>query len=79
MRGYAILQPHVATPLPDRDKVTPYHWLFAGAPGDRPYSAAISEVYQDVFGEGTYAGKGLLHVQAMHAVLERAPARERAS
>jgi cyclic beta-1,2-glucan synthetase len=68
-RGYAILQPHVATPLPEPDKVTLYHWLFAGQPGIDPYSAASSEVYQDVFGEGTYAGKGLLHVQAMHAVL----------
>ncbi|HSC64744.1 MAG TPA: carbohydrate-binding protein, partial [Caldimonas sp.] len=68
-RGYAILQPHVATPLPEPDKVTLYHWLFAGQPGIDPYSAASSEVYQDVFGEGTYAGKGLLHVHAMHAVL----------
>ncbi len=68
-RGYAILQPHVATPLPEPEKVTLYHWLFAGQPGIDPYSAASSEVYQDVFGEGTFAGKGLLHVQAMHAVL----------
>ncbi|MDQ6639871.1 MAG: carbohydrate-binding protein, partial [Pseudomonadota bacterium] len=68
-RGYGVLQPHVATPLPEPDKVTLYHWLFAGQPGIDPYSAASSEVYQDVFGEGTYAGKGLLHVQAMHAVL----------
>ena len=68
-RGYGILQPHVATPLPDPDNVTLYHWLFAGQPGIDPYSAASSEVYQDVFGEGTFAGKGLLHVQAMHAVL----------
>ena len=68
-RGYGILQPHVATPLPDPDNVTLYHWLFAGQPGIDPYSAASSEVYQDVFGEGTFAGKGLLNVQAMHAVL----------
>ena len=59
----------MATPLPDPDDVTLYHWLFAGQPGIDPYSAASSEVYQDVFGEGTFAGKGLLHVQAMHAVL----------
>ncbi|MEO8836376.1 MAG: carbohydrate-binding protein, partial [Caldimonas sp.] len=68
-RGYGILQPHVATPLPDPERVTLYHWLFGGQPGIDPYSAASSEVYQDVFGEGTFAGKGLLHVQAMHAVL----------
>ena len=68
-RGYGILQPHVATPLPDPEQVTLYHWLFAGQPGIDPYSTASSEVYQDVFGEGTFVGKGLIHVQAMHAVL----------
>ena len=67
--GYGILQPHVATPLPDPEQVTLYHWLFAGQPGIDPYSTASSEVYQDVFGEGTFAGKGLIHVKAMHAVL----------
>ncbi len=68
-RGYAILQPHVATPLPSPRDVTIFHWLFAGQPGVDPYSAASSEVYQDVFDEGTFTGKGLLHVKAMHAVL----------
>ncbi len=68
-RGYGILQPHVATPLPDPEDVTLYHWLFAGQPGIDPYSTASSEVYQDVFGEGTFVGKGLINVRAMHAVL----------
>ena len=67
--GYAILQPRIVTPLPTPKDFTLYHWLFAGQCGIDPYSAATSEVYQDVFGEGTYTGKGLLHVQAMHAVL----------
>ena len=69
VRGYSILQPHVATPLPDAQNATPYRWLFAGQCGIDPYSAATSEVYQDLFGEGTFTGKGLLHVQAVHAVL----------
>ncbi len=68
-RGYGILQPRVVTPLPAPDKVTLYHWLFAGQWGIDPYSVATSEVYQDVFGEGTFTGKGLLHVKAAHAVL----------
>ncbi len=67
--GYGILQPRVATPLPAPRDFTLYHWLFAGQCGIDPYSAASSEVYQDLFGEGTFTGKGLLHVQAMHAVL----------
>lgn len=67
--GYGILQPRVATPLPSTKQFTLYHWLFAGQCGIDPYSAASSEVYQDLFGEGTFTGKGLLNVRAMHAVL----------
>ena len=67
--GYAILQPRVVTPLPESARQTPFHWLFSGQSGMDPYSAASSEVYQDVFAEGTFTGKGLLHVQAVHSVL----------
>jgi cyclic beta-1,2-glucan synthetase len=67
--GYGILQPRVVTPLPAPKDATLYHWLFAGQCGIDPYSAASSEVYQDLFGEGTFTGKGLLDVRAMHAVL----------
>ena len=67
--GYGILQPRVATPLPAPKDLTLYHWLFAGQCGIDPYSAATSEIYQDVFGEGSFSGKGLLNVAAMHAVL----------
>ena len=68
-QGYGILQPRVATPLPAPEALTPFHWLFAGHCGIDPYSAASSEVYQDVFDEGSFSGKGLLQVQAVHAVL----------
>ena len=67
--GYAILQPRIVTPLPAPKDFTLFHWLFAGQCGIDPYSAASSEVYQDLFGEGSFTGKGLLHVRAMHAVL----------
>ncbi|NDP49480.1 MAG: glycosyltransferase family 2 protein, partial [Sulfuriferula multivorans] len=67
--GYGILQPRVVTPLPEPRDFTFYHWLFSGQCGIDPYSAATSEVYQDLFGEGTFTGKGLLNVRAMHAVL----------
>ncbi len=67
--GYGILQPRLTTPLPERRTATPFHWLFGGQTGIDPYSAAASEIYQDVFAEGSFTGKGLLHVAAMHAVL----------
>jgi cyclic beta-1,2-glucan synthetase len=67
--GYGILQPHLATPLPQRSEDTWFHRMFAGQSGIDPYSAASAEVYQDLFGEGSFTGKGLLDVQALHAVL----------
>ncbi|MES2091978.1 MAG: glucoamylase family protein [Pseudomonadota bacterium] len=67
--GYGILQPRIVTPLPTPKDFTLYHWLFPGQCGIDPYSAATSEVYQDIFGEGTFTGKGLLNVAAMQAVL----------
>ena len=67
--GHGILQPRLVTPLPAAGQGTLFHWLFAGQCGIDPYSAASSEVYQDVFGEGSFSGKGLLHVAALHAVL----------
>jgi len=67
--GYGILQPRIVTPLPAARCATAFHWLFSGQCGIDPYSAASSEVYQDLFSEGTFTGKGLLHVRAMHAVL----------
>jgi cyclic beta-1,2-glucan synthetase len=67
--GYGILQPRIATPLPAPRDFTLFHWLFAGQCGIDPYSAASSEIYQDLFQEGTFTGKGLLNVGAMHAVL----------
>ncbi len=67
--GWGILQPRVATPLPAPSEVTLYHSLFAGQCGIDPYSAASSEVYQDLFDQGSFTGKGLLNVQAMNAVL----------
>ncbi len=69
--GYGILQPRIATPLPSLREATRFHWLFAGHCGIDPYSAASSEVYQDLFGEGSFTGKGLLDVQAVHAVLSQ--------
>ena len=68
-QGYGILQPRVVTPLPSPSDLTLYHWLFAGQCGIDPYSVASSEVYQDAFDEGTFTGKGLVNVAAMHQVL----------
>jgi cyclic beta-1,2-glucan synthetase len=69
VQGYGILQPRVVTPLPALADFTRFQGLFGGQCGIDPYSAATSEVYQDLFGEGSFTGKGLLNVAAVHAVL----------
>ncbi len=69
VQGYGILQPRVLAPLPVQRHATLWQWLFAGQQGLDPYSAMASDVYQDVFAEGSFTGKGLLHVATVHAVL----------
>ena len=69
--GYGILQPRVVTPLPPLEERSPFHTLFAGQCGIDPYSSGTSDLYQDLFGLGTFTGKGLLNVQAVHAVLDQ--------
>jgi cyclic beta-1,2-glucan synthetase len=73
--GFGILQPRVVTPLPGREERSPFHWMFAGRCGIDPYSSGASDIYQDLFGTGSFTGKGLLDVRAVHAVLDaRLPA-----
>jgi cyclic beta-1,2-glucan synthetase len=69
--GFGILQPRILAPLPGRAERSPFHWLFAGQCGIDPYSAGASDIYQDLFRSGSFTGKGLLHVQALHATLDR--------
>src|SRR5207244_2310103 len=48
--------------------------LFAGEPGIDPYTRAVSDVYQDVFGEGSFVGKGIYDIDAFaEAVKGRFP------
>jgi cyclic beta-1,2-glucan synthetase len=69
LRGYGILQPRVVPPLAANRPRTMWQWLFDGQRGIDAYSAMSSDVYQDVFGEGSFTGKGLLHVATVHAIL----------
>ena len=68
-RGYGILQPRLSPPLLATGMQTPWQWLSAGQRGIDPYSAMSSDAYQDLFDEGSFTGKGLLHVATLHAVL----------
>jgi len=69
--GFGIFQPRIVTPFPERNERSFFHWLFAGQCGLDPYSSGASDLYQDVFGTGSFTGKGLLNVRAVHATLDR--------
>ncbi len=72
-RGYAILQPSVGASLGGR-RSSRYARMFSNEPGIDPYSRAVSDVYQDLFGEGSYTGKGIYDVEAFElALAERFP------
>jgi len=66
--GYGILQPRVAVSLPG---TTPsrYAHLFGSEPGIDPYTRAVSDVYQDLFHEGSFIGKGIYDVDAFERAL----------
>ncbi len=69
VHGYGVLQPRITATLPGEREASVYQRIFSGAAGIDPYASAVSDVYQDLFGEGSYTGKGIydLHVfdQAM--------------
>jgi len=70
VEGYAILQPRLAPSLPTGPASTTYQRIISGPGGVDPYAAAISDVYQDLFGEGSYTGKGIYDVDAFEAALD---------
>ncbi len=61
--GYGILQPRVAVSLPGASR-SHYARLWANEPGIDPYTRVVSDVYQDLFGEGSFIGKGIYDVDA---------------
>ena len=67
--GYGILQPRVTPSLPVGREGSLYQRIFSGPGGIDPYAAAVSDVYQDLFGEGSYTGKGIYDVDAFEAAL----------
>ncbi len=67
--GYAILQPRITPSLPTGPGSTTYQRIVSGPGGVDPYAAAVSDVYQDLFGEGSYTGKGIYDVDAFEAAL----------
>ena len=68
--GFGILQPRVTASLTTGDEASFFQRVFSANRGFDPYVFAVSDVYQDLFGEGTFTGKGLYHIDAMEAALK---------
>jgi cyclic beta-1,2-glucan synthetase len=69
VEGHAVLQPRVTPSLPTGRGGSVFQRIFSSMDGIDPYSAAVSDVYQDLFGEGSYAGKGIYDVDAFEAAM----------
>ncbi|MDZ4191513.1 MAG: glucoamylase family protein [Pseudomonas sp.] len=67
--GYAILQPRVGISLSSIARST-YAHLFGSDAGIDPYTRAVSDVYQDLFSNGSFIGKGIYAVDAFKRALE---------
>jgi hypothetical protein len=69
-QGYGILQPRVSISIRSATK-SRLACMYSGRTGFDIYTRAISDVYQDLYGEGTYVGKGLYEVRTVHQVLDQ--------
>ncbi len=69
VEGYAILQPRASISLSSAGQ-SRFTQLFAGESGIDPYTREVSDVYQDLFGEGSFIGKGIYDVDAFRLAVD---------
>ncbi len=69
--GYGLLQPRVTVDIKEASRSL-FAGIYAGQGGIEPYSNTISDIYQDLFEEGSYTGKGIYDVAIFKAILGRA-------
>ncbi len=69
VEGYAIVQPRITPSLPIDHLSSLAQRVFPGPGGIDPYSSAVSDIYQDLFHEGSYTGKGIYDIDAFETAL----------
>lgn len=69
LEGYAILQPRMTATLPSGKAQSFFQRIYSSGAGVDPYTSAVSDVYQDLFGEGSYAGKGIYDIDVFEAAM----------
>lgn len=68
--GYGILQPRVGVSVHSASR-SRLAAIYSGQTGFDIYTRAVSDAYQDLYGEGIFTGKGIYEVETLHAVLDR--------
>jgi cyclic beta-1,2-glucan synthetase len=68
--GYGILQPRVGVSVQSSTRSRLAN-IYSGQTGFDIYTHATSDVYQDLYGEGIFVGKGIYEVDTLHRVLDR--------
>ena len=66
--GYGIMQPRVGVDIEATNKSL-YSQIYAGIGGFDTYSAVVPNIYQDLFGEGSFVGKGIYDVEVFNQIL----------
>ncbi len=69
VEGYAILQPRASISMTSAGQ-SRFTKLFVGESGIDPYTREVSDVYQDIFGEGSFIGKGIYDVDAFRLAVD---------
>ncbi len=69
IRGFSILQPRVTPSLPSPDDTSVFQEVYSTQRGLSPYAVAVSDVYQDLFGRGSFSGKGIYDIDALEITL----------
>ncbi len=67
--GFGVLQPRVTPSLPTGHYGSMFQRIYSSSRGIDPYVFAVSDVYQDLFGEGSFAGKGIYDIDAFENAL----------
>ncbi len=67
--GYGILQPRVGVSVQSTAR-SRLARIFSGQTGLDIYTHAVSDVYQDLYGEGSYVGKGIYEVDVLHRLFD---------
>ena len=68
IHGYTIMQPKVSISLESKNS-TLFSKIFAGEGGVDGYSTAYSDVYEDLFAEGIFTGKGIIEIDTFYEIL----------